>query len=159
MDELLKSETNAKKLMSKMKVQNQDLVAKGRQAYKDIKQAQIVHEKEKYELYLKIKEQGHILKATKRDLKEKEELLMLAKHQEAVEASKKMLADSGQGSFLKSENEKAADIFATPSPDKRKKSVSNGGEGTIEVLATEIATGDTGDKISDKQASEKNGSE
>ena len=48
--------------MSKMKVQNQDLVAKGRQAYKDIKQSQIVHEKEKYELYLKIKQQGSIVK-------------------------------------------------------------------------------------------------
>ena len=70
-----------------------------------------------------------------------------------MEASKKMLADSGQGSFLKSESEKAAeDIFATPSPDKRKISSSNGGEGTIEVLAT----GDGGDaEKSHKSGSEK----
>jgi hypothetical protein len=37
LEALKKSEEDAKKLMSKMKVQNQDLVAKGRQAYKDIK--------------------------------------------------------------------------------------------------------------------------
>lgn len=67
-----------------MKVQNQDLVAKGRQAYKDIKQSQIVHEKEKYELYLKIKQQGHMLKSVKKDLEDKEAQLMQLKHQEAV---------------------------------------------------------------------------
>ena len=93
--ELQKSEEAAKKLMSKMKVQNLDLVAKGRQAYKDVKQSQIVHEKEKYELYLKIKQQGHMVKQQKKDLEEMDIQLVQLKHQEAVWQSQKALAESG----------------------------------------------------------------
>jgi hypothetical protein len=81
---LKKSEEEAVKLMDKMKVQNTDLVAKGRQAYKDIKQSQIVHEKEKYELYLKIKQQGQMLNKVNKDLEEKDTQLMQLKHQEAI---------------------------------------------------------------------------
>jgi hypothetical protein len=81
---LKKSEEEAVKLMDKMKVQNTDLVTKGRQAYKDIKQSQIVHEKEKYELYLKIKQQGQMLNKVNKDLEEKDTQLMQLKHQEAI---------------------------------------------------------------------------
>lgn len=119
------------KLISKMKVQNQDLVAKGRQAYKDIKQSQIVHEKDKYELFLQLKEQGHMLKTVKKDLEEKDTQLMQLKHQEAVLLSQKQLAESGQGSFITS----ASQGIATPSPEKSKRPII-GNEDPIEEKDT-----------------------
>lgn len=61
-----------------------------------------MHEKEKYELYLKIKQQGHMVKTIKKDLEEKETQLMQLKHQEVVLLSQKQLAESGQGSFIAS---------------------------------------------------------
>lgn len=61
-----------------------------------------MHEKEKYELFLKIKQQGHMMKSVKKDLEEKDTQLMQLKHQEAVLASQKQLAESGQGSFIAS---------------------------------------------------------
>jgi hypothetical protein len=59
-----------------------------------------VHEKEKYELYLKLKQQGHMLKSLNKDLEEKDTQLMQLKHQEVVKLTKIQLAESGQGSFI-----------------------------------------------------------
>jgi uncharacterized protein (DUF39 family) len=63
--------------VAKYKLQNTDILARCKQAYKEIQSTKITHEKEKYEMYLKMKEQTHILKQTKRDLKQKDTQLMV----------------------------------------------------------------------------------
>ena len=64
-----------------------------------MKSEQIVEEKKRYELYIKVKEQNTVLKKTKRDLREKEKQLDILKHEHSVTLSKKQMNDSGSGSF------------------------------------------------------------
>ena len=61
---------------------------------------------------------------------------MLLKHQEAVEASKKQLAESGQGSFIENKPPAAEGeaFFATPSPDKKKRN----GEPSSDVVDNDL---------------------
>jgi|TARA_B110000285_G_C15091354_1_gene599263 hypothetical protein len=75
--------------IAKYKLQNTEILTKCKNAYKEIQSTKITHEKEKYELYLKMKEQTHILKQTKRELKQKDTKLMVLQHKADVEFSKK----------------------------------------------------------------------
>ena len=54
-----------------------------------------MHEKEKYELFLKIKEQAVRLKRCQTELEAKDRQIRDAKHQHAIELSKKDLVAAG----------------------------------------------------------------
>ena len=95
-------------------------MTKCKNAYKEIQANKITHEKEKYDIYIKMKEQTHILKQTKRELKQKDTKLMVLQHKADVEFTKKQLAKLGEGSFAASK-EDTESFFSTPSPDKKNK--------------------------------------
>jgi hypothetical protein len=47
---------------------------------KQIQQEQIIHEKDKYEIYLKLKEQARILRKTKAELASKDQMVTALQH-------------------------------------------------------------------------------
>lgn len=65
-------ESGMKEDIVKLEEQNQYWENKCQKMYRDVKQGEIIEEKKRYELYIKVKEQNSILKKTKRDLKEKD---------------------------------------------------------------------------------------
>lgn len=88
--------------------------------YRDVKQGEIIEEKKRYELYIKVKEQNSILKKTKRDLREKDAQLDLLKQEHAVALSKKMIMETtGEGSFANFASDSV--VSNTPSPLKKER--------------------------------------
>ena len=82
-------DTANKQLIEKQREDNDTWQKKYKKMYRDIKSEQIIEEKKRYELYIKVKEQNSILKQTKRDLRDKEKQLDILKHEHAVALSKK----------------------------------------------------------------------
>lgn len=103
-----------KQLIEKQQEDNDAWQKKYKKMYRDIKSEQIVEEKKRYELYIKVKEQNSVLKQTKRDLRDREKQLDLLKHEHAVALSKKQIIESGSGSFTTNSL-----VSNTPSPPKR----------------------------------------
>lgn len=102
--------------IEKLQEENDNWQKKCKKMYRDSKSDQIIEEKKRYELYIKVKEQNSILKQTKRDLREKEKQLDILKHEHSVAMSKKQIIESGNGSFTTNSL-----VSNTPSPPKRDK--------------------------------------
>ena len=104
----------------KLEEQNQYWENKCQKMYRDVKQGEIIEEKKRYELYIKVKEQNSILKKTKRDLREKDAQLDLLKQEHAVALSKKMIMETtGEGSFANFASDSV--LSNTPSPLKKER--------------------------------------
>lgn len=104
----------------KLEEQNQYWENKCQKMYRDVKQGEIIEEKKRYELYIKVKEQNSILKKTKRDLREKDAQLDLLKQEHAVALSKKMIMETtGEGSFANFASDSV--VSNTPSPLKKER--------------------------------------